>query len=610
MQPRDAERGLLRSAGRAASVFLTGALAVLGACHGQIGSSSPNPPGGSGNSTDAGASLPGTGGNTGSSTGTGGGGLPGTGGDASTTGGTAGSGGSTSTPVVFAPAPGAVRRLTKAAYVNSLRDLLGGPVEVGDLEPDSSNVGGLASVTAASGSISSSGVQNYQTAADAITTHLFADTARRDKVLGCKPQSATDTTCFQSFVKTFGRLAWRQPLTAAQVTRYTQLISGLATAGADPYEAMRMGMSTLIQSPNFLYRVEQGAPPASGGTFWQYTSGEVASRLSYFLTNSTPDATLLDLADRDGLLTVDAVQQQATRLLGTTAGRQSVGNFATELFQLPTLATRAKDPTLFPQYTSVLQSAIMQEIPAMFQSLVFDQQGASAMDLFTTRKTFVTKELATLYGLPTTGLTSTALTAVTLPSDGTRTGLLGTAGFLALNSGQTETSPTLRGKFIRELMMCQPIPPPPANVSTILPDPPVGVTLTKRDRMTMHEQSGACAACHQQMDPLGFPLENFDAIGRYRTTDNGLPVDASGQIDTTTFTGIAELGQVLATRPEVSDCLVRNFYRYGTGHVEKDTEKPVLDALKAEFRTGGYRVRDLLVAIVTNDGFRYVAPTQ
>lgn len=264
---------------------------------------------------------------------------------------------------------------------------------------------------------------------------------------------------------------------------------------------------------------------------------------------------------------------------------------------------------LFPQYTAALQSAMMQEIPAMFQTLVFDQQ-ASAMDIFTTRNTFVTKELATLYGLPTTGLTSTALAAVALPANGPRAGLLGTAGFLALNSGQAETSPTLRGKFLREVMMCQAIPPPPATVNTVLPDPPTGVTLTKRQRLEMHEQLESCAKCHKEMDPLGFPMENFDPIGRYRTTDNGLPVDASGQIDGTSFNGILELGQVLATRSEVSDCLVRHFYRYGTGHVELASEQPVLDTLQSQFRSGGYHVRDLLVAIVTSDGFRYVAPVQ
>jgi len=573
-----------------------GALGMVGACTGVVGPSTFN------NSKGA----PGAGGGAGiaSTTGVGSGSA---GNSGLTAGGSSGAGSAT---LAFAPSGGAYRRLTASAYRNSLRDLLQGPVTIGELEPDSSAVGGLASVSAAAVSISSTGVQQYETAADAVTTQLFADTARRDKLLGCKPQSVSDMACFQSFVKTFGRLAWRQPLTTAQVTRYAQLISSVATSAADAYEGMRAGMSTLLQSPNFLFRVEQGAPPASGGSgFWQYTSSEIASRLSYFLTNSTPDSTLLDVADANGLQGADAIRQQAERLLSGQAGRESVGNFVTELFQLGIIATHAKDQTLFPQYTPTLQTAMMQEIPAMFQALVFDQNG-SALDFFTTRNTFVTKELAALYGLPTTGLSSTSLTAATLPATGLRAGFLGSAGFLSLYASQLEPSPTLRGKFIRETLLCETIPPPPPGVNTVLPDPPAGVVLTKRQRMVMHEQSPSCAACHKAMDPMGFPLENFDAIGQFRTTDNGITIDASGDLDGVAFNGPIELGQQLAKRPEAAACLVRNFYRYGTGHVETPNEQTVLDTLNAQFGSGGYHVRDLLLAIVTSDGFRYVAPAK
>ncbi len=551
--------------------------------------------------TSAGVSGPGTAGS-GSGTGTGSTGPTKTGSGGSGTGGAP-------MPVTFAPATGAYRRLTSTAFQNSLRDLLGGSVTVGELEPDSWSVGGFASVSAATVSISQVGVEEYQTAIDAATTQVFADTTRRDKLLGCKPASVSDTTCFQSFVKTFGRLAWRQPLTAAQVTRYSQLIGTVASSMGDAYEGMRAGMSGLLQSPNFLYRLERGAAPASGGgsPFWQYTSREMASRLSYFLTNSTPDATLLAAADSDSLTTADAVRQQADRLLSTPAGHESVKNFATELYQLGIIAGRAKDPTMYPQYAAPLQNAMMQEIPAMFENIVFTQN-ASALDLFTTRNTFVTKELATLYGLPTTGLSSTTLSPATLPADGLRAGLLGTAGFLSLYASQKEGSPTQRGKFIRQILLCQTIPDPPANVNLMLPDPPAGVVLTKRQKLTNHEAVASCAACHKLMDPLGLTLENFDAIGGLRTTDQGLAIDVSGNLDGTAFNGPVELGQVLASQPATADCLVRNFYRYGTGHVETASEQPVLDALKAQFRSGGYHVRDLLLAIVTSDGFRYVAP--
>jgi hypothetical protein len=587
-------------------------LGTLAACTGTIGAErGAGATGGSASGAGAGttgtgaASSGGAAGTTGAGnvtatgTGAGSGGVAGTG--------PAGTGGTGGTPVVFAPSPGAYRRLTASAFRNSLRDLLQGPVSIGAIEPDSWSVGGLASVSAATVSISAAGVEQYQSALDAATSQAFADATRRSKLLGCTPKSATDTACFQSFVTKFGRLAWRQPLTSAQVTRYANLIANVAATLGDVNEGMRAGMQGLLLSPNFLYRLERGAAPSAGGNgFWQYTSSEIATRLSYFLTNSTPDATLLDLADAKGLETKEAILAQADRLLATAAGRESVGNFASELYQLQVIASRAKDPK-FTEYTPALQTAMMQEIPALFQAIVFDRN-ASALELLTTRSTFATKELAGLYGLPTTGLSSTSLTAVALPADGLRAGLLTTAGFLSLYANQEEGSPTLRGKFIRETILCQTIPLPPPDVSTVLPDPPAGVMYTKRQRLGMHESQPTCAACHRLMDPLGLTLENFDAIGKYRTTDQGQPIDVSGDLDGTKFTGPVELGQALAARPEVADCLVRNLYRYGTGHVEAASERPVLDALKATFRTGGHHVRDLMRDIVASDGFRFVAP--
>jgi len=315
---------------------------------------------------------------------------------------------------------------------------------------------------------------------------------------------------------------------------------------------------------------------------------------------------LLDAADKTGLQTKEAILTQADRILGSAVGRESVGNFAAELYQLQVIASRAKDPK-FTEYTPALQTAMMQEIPAMFQAIVFDRN-ASALELLTTRNTFVTKELAALYGLPTTGLSSTALTATTLPADGPRAGLLTTAGLLSLFANQEEGSPTHRGRFIRETILCTPIQLPPANVNTELPDPPAGVVYTRKQKLAMHESIASCALCHKQMDPLGFPLENFDAIGKYRATDQGLTIDLSGELDGTTFTGPVELGKTLAAQPGAADCLVRNIYRYGTGHVETASEQVVLDNLKTSFRTGGYHVRDLMRDIVSSDGFRFVAP--
>jgi Protein of unknown function (DUF1592)/Protein of unknown function (DUF1588)/Protein of unknown function (DUF1585)/Protein of unknown function (DUF1595)/Protein of unknown function (DUF1587) len=510
----------------------------------------------------------------------------------------------TAAPVEFAPAPGAYRRLTNAAFRNSLRDLLGGPVTIGSLEPDSWTVGGLPTVGAAVSSVSALGVERYQTAVEAAVDQVFANDARRDGVLGCSPTSKTDTTCFTSFVTNFGRKAFRQPLSSVQVNRFSQLIADVAETLDDAEQGMRAGLTGMLLSPNFLYRFEQGAS-VSGETYWRYTSHEMASRLAYFLTSSTPDDTLLELADQDGLQTVEAVREQALRLLSEPAGRESVGNFAAELFQLDLVLNRAKDPTLYPDYTPELQAAMMAEVPLMLQGLVFDRD-ASALELFTTRDTFVNRDLGEMYGLPTNGATD-ELRAVTLPEDGLRAGLLGTGAFLSIYASQKEGSPTLRGKFIRQVLMCQGIPDPPADVSTVIEDPPPGQVLTKREKLTAHREEQRCAVCHQLMDPLGLTLENFDAMGGFRTTEQGKAIDISGDLDGTVFSGPRELGALLAARPETGNCLSRNLYRYATGHVETPAELPVLDDLTQQFQAGGYRLRDLMLRIVTSDGFRYVA---
>ena len=561
-------------------------------------------PSGMGGDTSTTGPAGGAGGTRGPS-GSGGVGTPiGSGGSGTNTGsGGAASGSGGASAVPFAPAPGSLKRLTASSYRNSLRDLLG-TLTIGDVEQDSWALGGLAAVGASQVSVSQVGVEDYQAAADAATTQVFADTARRDKLLGCVPKSATDTACFQQFVTAFGRLAFRHTLTAAQVTRFTQLTTTLVSTLGDTYEGMRGTMTAMLSSPYFLYRLERGAAPTAGA-FWMYTSSEMASRLSYFLTNSTPDSTLLDLADKNGLQTADAVRAQADRLLSTTVGRQSIANFARDLFQLDIIASRAKDAA-FSEYTPGLQAGMIQEIPASFAALVFDQKG-SALDLFTTRNTVVNKELASLYGLSTTGLTTQSAASVTLPATTPRAGLFGAAGFLSLYASQKEGSPTQRGKFIREVILCQTIPPPPNNVSTVFVDPPAGVVYTKREKLTMHQSIPSCATCHKLMDPLGLTLENFDAIGKYRTTDQGKDIDVSGSLDGTDFNGPIELGQTIAKNPAAASCMVKSLYRYATGHVEVPSEASVVSDLANRFQSNGYHLRDLMLDLVATDGFRSVA---
>ena len=392
-----------------------------------------------------------------------------------------------------------------------------------------------------------------------------------------------------------------------QVDRYSKLTSSNAALLADATEALRLTTNALLMSPYFLYRLEKGQSEPSNAKWWSYTPTEMAEKLAYFLLNSTPDAALLDAADAGRLTTADDIRTQAERLFATPRGRASVGNFASELFHVDIVFSKAKDATLFPTYTPGLQAAMAHEVPSMFEALVFDQK-SSAMNLFTTTRTFVNSDLAALYGLPTTGLTATSWTPVTLPDTGARAGILGTSAIATQYASQKEGSPTLRGKFIREVILCQEIPPPPPNVNTMLADPPPGVTYTKRERLALHRAMAVCASCHNRMDPLGLTLENFDAMGGYRTTDQGKAIDVTGDLDGTAYQGPRELGQLLSKSNDAAKCMVTSLYRYATGHGDQESEQPLIGDLFTHFQSSGYKLRDLILDVVASDGFRYVTP--
>jgi hypothetical protein len=519
---------------------------------------------------------------------------------------TGGGGGSVTELPEFSAAPGAFKRLTASEYLATVRALLG-DVTIGDLEPDTF-VEGFAKVGSSKVSISLNGVEKYERAAEAATSQVFADAARRSAFVGCTPSGTSDSACFESFVTRFGRLAFRRPLSDAERERYTTLASTIATKLGDPVAGLKLTTKALLLSPYFLYRIERGTPDESSG-FWRLTSHEVAANLSYFLTNSSPDAELLDAADRDELSTVTGLRAHAERLLALPEGREAVANFATELFRLALIADRAKDPGLFPEYVAPLQDAMAREIPAVLEHLVFDRR-ASALEIFTTRTTFANAELALLYGLDASGLTSSSWQKVELPAEGLRAGLLGTGAFLSLNANQKEGSPTHRGRFIREHLLCQEIPDPPPDVSTVIEDPPPGVVLTKREKLDAHRNKVACAGCHALMDPLGLTLENFDAIGKFRETEQGLSIDVSGDFDGVPFQGPLELGKLLAENPLTTECLVKNVYRYATGRTWSDSQARVVAALVERFTAEGHDFQKLMIELVTSDGFRFVAPPQ
>ncbi|MGK4003952.1 DUF1592 domain-containing protein [Sorangium sp. So ce1036] len=507
-------------------------------------------------------------------------------------------------PPQFQPAAGMLRRLTRTQFRNAVRDVFGVEVDIHELDADSWN-GSFAVIGASTVVTSERGVEQYHTAIEGAVDAVFADPARRDELIGCRPSGAENDACVRGYIEALGLRAWRRPLETAELDRLVSLATTTATELGSPVEGARWATVALFTSPNFLYRAELGAPSADGSL--RLTGYEMASRLAFLVWNSLPDEELLDQAASGMLGTVEGVRAAATRLLDAPAGREAVGAFAEEYMRLDRIGTQAKDAALFPEYDPALQAAMVRDMRGTWEVLAFDDQ-ASALDLFSTTKAVVNAELAQLYGLDTTGLGSSTFEVRSLPADGPRVGILGKAGFLSQFANQKEGSPTLRGKFMREALMCTTVPPPPGNVDLVLEDPPADKPLTKRQRLELHRTAPACAGCHGLMDPLGLPFENFDAIGRYRTTDHGLPIDPSGNFDGEDVADARDLGMTISSSDAVARCLVRKYYAYAAGHEERVVDRSVLDTLTASFEASGFKLRELILDVVTHEAFSSVAP--
>ncbi len=465
---------------------------------------------------------------------------------------------------------------------------------------------GLISIGATITTISPWGVEQYESAAYDLAEQAMSE-ARRGMILSCQPGGVTDDACAGSFIESFGRKVWRRPLTGEEAGELTAIAHDAAMTLGDFHQGLEFAIAALLQSPNFLFRVELGEPDpehlgasASGSGTLRYSNYELASRLSYFLWNTTPDDALLDAAEHGELTTAEGLEAQVTRLIDSPRSREGVRNFFSELYELYRLDHLAKDPTIFTAYTTELGPTAREETLRDLEQLIFDDDG-DYRELFTSQRTVVDRRLAAIYQVRAGAREGFA--EVELPASGGRRGLLGQVSVLALYAHPVKSSATKRGAFVRRTLLCGNIPPPPVNVNTALPEPS-GTTLTLRDREREHLSNPACAGCHNAMDPIGLGLENFDGIGRFRTEDHGALIDPSGDVDGVAYTNAWSLGQVLHDHPGVSPCIVRNIYRYATGNVEGDGEKATLDQLSDKFERSGHRIKQALFDVAMSLGFR------
>lgn len=499
-------------------------------------------------------------------------------------------------PPEFEPADPTLHRLTAAEYRAVVADLTGVQVDPTGLEADTS-LHGFVSVAASELTISPRAAEQFEEASWDVATAVTVDAQRGVAFLGCDPAANRDA-CFAAFTARFGRLAWRRALTDAEIGQVAGVGVRVADRLRDPWHGARAIVATLLQSPHFLFRVEVGEADPDNPGWRRYTDYEMASRLSFLLWGTSPDEDLLAAAERGELVTEAGLRAQAQRLLDDPRADAQLTSFFVEFLGLERLEVAQKDRDLFPQYNQRLRDSMRREIEQLFIAIALEER--DFREILTSEETWVDADLAAIYGLPHSG--DGVIQAHLNPAEA-RGGLIGRAGMLTLLSHATLNSPTYRGRFVRSRLLCTDIPPPPEGVIAALEEDREE-TRTLRERLDQHRADPACSGCHDLMDPLGFPLEHFDPIGRWRDNDNGFPIDATGRLDAVDVDGAAELGAAVAANPGFSNCVVRRLYRHATGHLEAYEEEVAIIGLDHDFIAGEYRFKALVLALVLSDGFR------
>jgi hypothetical protein len=426
------------------------------------------------------------------------------------------------------------------------------------------------------------------------------DTPSRRKIFVCRPaRPAQEPACARTILKTLAHRAFRRPVTNADLQPlYRFYEKARATGGFE--SGIEAAIEAMLVSPEFLFRIEQDPRGAAPGTPHRITDVELASRLSFFLWSSMPDDELLDLAERGGLSEPSALERQVRRMLDDSRAGALVSNFAGQWLQLRNIATLRPDPIILP-FDEALRQAFLAET-TLFVSSIF-REDRSLLDLLDADYTFVNQRLAEHYGIPL--VYGSQFRRVTL-TDPNRRGLLGQGSVLTVTSYPNRTSVVQRGKWILENLLGTPPPPPPPDVPE-LKAAPHGKRLSLREQMQEHRSNPTCAACHARMDPIGFALENYDAVGRWRTEDAGAPIDASGRLpDGTEFVGPNGLRQLLLNR--YRDDFVRTatekLLTYALGRGIEYYDAPTIRSIESGAARDNYRMSSLILAVVKSAPFQ------
>lgn len=491
-----------------------------------------------------------------------------------------------------------MRRLTEAQYRNSIADIFGPDIRVaGRFEPIVRPVHELIATGAASSTISPAGLEQFDAMARAIAAQIF-DADHRAQFMDCAPRDAAapDPDCAARVLVPVGRYLFRRPMTQEEVAAYVMMAGKATESSGSFHKGLELGLAAMLVSPHFLYVVESAEPDPESLGGLRLDNLARASRLSFLMWNTTPNEALLKAAEQGQLTDPAQLAAIAGRMVRSPRLEDGVRAFFADMLLFEKFDEMAKDQIVYPRFNPDVASALSEQMLRMIVDQLVTQKG-DYRDLFTTRRTFINRALGPLYQAKVTSTQGWVPYEFALGDD--RAGLLGQAGFLALYAHSGRSSPTLRGRAIRELLLCQPVPNPPGNVNfTAVQDVTSTAMPTAKMRLTAHNSDPVCAACHRITDPLGLPLEKFDGIGAFRPRENGAPIDTAGLFEGVAFQGNVGLGKALAASKSTTECVAGRAFQYATGRVPEDNGG-LAGGIEQDFAKDGYRIASLFLRVAT-----------
>ncbi len=496
------------------------------------------------------------------------------------------------------------RLMTGAQYANTIALVFGEDVSDSVIPPMPlmTRREGLLASGAAFAGVTSDQISQIQLAAASVAAKVV-DEAHRGFLIPCSPEVVTeaDPNCARQFLSETGRYLYRQPVTEERLEELVNIAGYAAQQTEDFYDGLALALESILISPEVLFIVDRAEPDPERPGEMRLDAYSLASRLSFFLWNAPPDAALLEAAQSGALHAEEGRRESVDRLLASARLEDGMRAFFDDMLAFDEFNSLAKDPVVYPMVTgATLADAREQTLRTIIDHLL--TQEADYRDLFTTRKTFMSMPLAVVYNTAARD----GWIPYEFPEDGPRIGLLTHVSFLAANSHAVRSSPTLRGKALRELFLCQEVPEPPPDVdfSGLEEDENAA---TARERLKVHNTNPSCAGCHLITDPMGYSLENFDGAGRFRETDNGAPLDITGELDGVFYEDIRGLANAMRNHPKLSSCLVNRLYSYGTGGpVSLRQDRDNLQNFEQSFIGNEYRLPALLRDLALSDAFATV----